>query len=313
MKILRKNEVAKKKEERELREYYFFPDFDNFEFVITHMPHGRHQKPHGHEEVNEAIYVISGEINVKQNGTEGVLKSGDAVLFEKRKLHTVANESENNARILTIKQPRKSDDKIYGTSVKGNSPNQKALLTALEQNWLHARHAENGRLWFTSIYAAIIAGSLSFLIKGNTPLDDVPIIPLLLFFILLSTIGIIVSVKLGLEFHQHITFATEIAKNKKVELEKCIGKPLGSYEKKEMKTPWVLSVGSWFLIFYITCWSGFFGWLFYILSGNFICGVVISFIMSILIGFFIRRHHKNKSKKISEFIRRSVSNLDNSA
>lgn len=310
MKILRKNEVAKKKEERELREYYLFPDFDNFEFVITHMPPDRDQKLHGHEEVNEAIYVISGEINVKQNDTEEILKTGDAVLFEKRKLHTITNDSENDARILTIKQPKKSDDKFYGTSVKGSSPNQEALLIALEQNWLHARHAENELLWFTSIYAAIIAGSLSFLIRGNTPLYGVPVL-LPLFFILLSTIGIIVSVKLGLEFHQHTIFAKEIAKNKKVELEKCMGKPLGSYEEKKMKTSWFLSVGTWFLIFYTTCLSGFFGWLSYILSCNLIFGVVITFIAFIIIGFLIWRYRKNKSKKISEFIERSVSNLDN--
>lgn len=312
MKILRKNEVAKKKEERELREYYLFSDFDNFKFVITHMPSGRDQKPHGHEEVNEAIYVISGEINVKQNDTEEVLKTGDAVLFEKRKLHTIANESKNDAHILTIKQPKKSDDKFYGTSVKGNSPNREALLIALEQNWLQARHVENELLWFTSIYAAIIAGSLSFIISGDTPLYDVSVL-LPLFFILLSTIGTIFSVKLGLEFHQHTIFAKEIAKNKKVELEKYMGKPLRSYGEKEMKTSWFLSVGTWFLIFYTTCLSGFFGWLSYIFSCNLIFDVVISFIAFIIIGFLIWRYRKNKSKKISEFIEQSVSNLDNPA
>jgi hypothetical protein len=40
------------------------------------------------------------------------------------------------------------------------------LKCIFEQNWLHAKHVENERLWFTNLYVAIAVGVLAFL-AGN--------------------------------------------------------------------------------------------------------------------------------------------------
>lgn len=39
----------------------------------------------------------------------------------------------------------------------------KNLRVVFEQYWLHARHVENERLWFTNIYAIVWAGSLALM------------------------------------------------------------------------------------------------------------------------------------------------------
>lgn len=43
------------------------------------------------------------------------------------------------------------------------------LISILEQNWLHLRHVENQRMWFTNIYVIIVAGSLTFI--GSQPMS----------------------------------------------------------------------------------------------------------------------------------------------
>jgi hypothetical protein len=40
---------------------------------------------------------------------------------------------------------------------------QEFLKSIYEQHWLHARHVENERLWFTNIFGIIVAGLLAFL------------------------------------------------------------------------------------------------------------------------------------------------------
>jgi len=45
---------------------------------------------------------------------------------------------------------------------------QTELLKAVyEQHWLHARHVENERLWFTNIFAVIVAGLLAFIFTSE--------------------------------------------------------------------------------------------------------------------------------------------------
>jgi len=45
---------------------------------------------------------------------------------------------------------------------------QTELLKAVyEQHWLHARHVENERLWFTNIFAVIVAGLLAFMFTSE--------------------------------------------------------------------------------------------------------------------------------------------------
>lgn len=69
------------------------------------------------------------------------------------------------------------------------------LETLLEQSWLHIRHAENHRLWFTNMYFLVVAGVLTYLSTQTPPFMTV-IFPFLLgFLLLLATLGLIVCIK----------------------------------------------------------------------------------------------------------------------
>ena len=45
---------------------------------------------------------------------------------------------------------------------------QQSLTEAMNQNWLHVRHLENERLWFTNVYAVVVAGAITFLRQFST-------------------------------------------------------------------------------------------------------------------------------------------------
>jgi hypothetical protein len=55
-----------------------------------------------------------------------------------------------------------------------------------EQYWLHARHQETQRLWFTNVFAVIVAGVFAYMGKSN---DDTYDVYLLLFLTILSILG----------------------------------------------------------------------------------------------------------------------------
>lgn len=61
------------------------------------------------------------------------------------------------------------------------------IRVVYEQYWLHARHVENETLWFTNIYAIIVAGS--FAILGLTEISLVINCAIFLFLFILSIIG----------------------------------------------------------------------------------------------------------------------------
>jgi len=123
------------------------------------------------------------------------------------------------------------------------------LKTAFEQNWEHARYVLMERMGFTSIYAAIMAGVLAFISQSGKSIATY--IPLIVLLIMFSIMGLIVTIKLNLEFHQHITYAIEIAKVLK--LENYMGIPLGMYGRIRGKKllPSLFSVSAMFLLFYL--------------------------------------------------------------
>jgi len=71
------------------------------------------------------------------------------------------------------------------------------LRRVYEQNWLHARHVENERLWFTNIYAVVMAGSL--VLMSETGL----IWPIASFLFGLSFLGFCMCHALRIAFIQH--------------------------------------------------------------------------------------------------------------
>ena len=98
-------------------------------------------------------------------------------------------------------------------------PNEKSLIAALNQNWQHVRHIENERLQFTYIYVILVAGILAFLEKFGFSGH----IYLILFLVMFSFLGLIVTLKIGLEFDNHISRIKEIVK--KLHLDEFMGLP----------------------------------------------------------------------------------------
>ena len=154
---------------------------------------------------------------------------------------------------LTIKQPKKRDDKLDGTSL-GEDPSEEVLLGILEQNWIHARHQEEERTWFTKIYAIIVTGVLGFVsIKG---LEDS--LFLIIFLMYLSITGIIATYKLSAEFHNHMDKIELIVD--KLKAKKYMGLPLDRVEGGRWK---ILRVTFAFYLLYMVVTIGCIAMLLY--------------------------------------------------
>jgi len=80
------------------------------------------------------------------------------------------------------------------------------------EHWKHARHCENERLWFTNIYAIVVAAILVFIgnaVYGNNaqcnPADFKLAVLLAIFGLILSVIGFQIVIALSLGYLHHIT------------------------------------------------------------------------------------------------------------
>jgi len=72
-----------------------------------------------------------------------------------------------------------------------------AALMVLRLSFEHWRHIENLRQGFTTIWAAIVAGVLAFISQAPNALANVASIPTIIFLILLTSLGLFVSIRLG--------------------------------------------------------------------------------------------------------------------
>lgn len=74
----------------------------------------------------------------------------------------------------------------------------KIFIAILEQNWTHLRHVESQRMWFTNIFALVVAGVLSFLGTRSTPSlsSNFAVIAFLWFF---SVLGLLQTLKTNKE------------------------------------------------------------------------------------------------------------------
>lgn len=127
------------------------------------------------------------------------------------------------------------------------NPHRESLIAALEQNWLHARHVENERLWFTNIFVIVVAGVLAFIGEFKALINN----PLVLFLLILSGLGLILTIKISDEFDNHIKGVRTIIKLLRLEGNMAI--PL-VYE--EHTTPRkIIRVRNAFLGFYVLMFS----------------------------------------------------------
>ena len=99
--------------------------------------------------------------------------------------------------------------------------NSAVFIDILKENWLHARHVENGRMWFANIFAAIVVGTLAYLSKVG--LEVLPLLVLLI----ISIFCLWVTIKANAEFANHMKAIEEIFNDGKI--------PLGVGEQTEWR------------------------------------------------------------------------------
>ena len=89
---------------------------------------------------------------------------------------------------------------------------QELLKSIYEQHWLHARHVENERLWFTNIFVLIIAGLFAFLSKIPAEGETLPILHVSAvgFILLLALLGYVLCLAWRAPFVEHTTLAREM-------------------------------------------------------------------------------------------------------
>jgi len=81
------------------------------------------------------------------------------------------------------------------------------MLDLLKENWTHGRHVETERLDFTSIYVAIVGGTLAFI--GND-FNVRTMWPIFSFLLIFSFLGFELSKKWGNVFDAHMKKVQEI-------------------------------------------------------------------------------------------------------
>lgn len=110
------------------------------------------------------------------------------------------------------------------------------LKAVYEQHWLHARHIENERLWFTNIFGVITAGLLAVLFtSGGHSVPNVFAICVGGTILILSLAGYWLCVTWRAPFIEHTTLANKIFKN--IELQQYV--PYISPAYRKMKVGWV--------------------------------------------------------------------------
>ena len=152
------------------------------------------------------------------------------------------------------------------------------IKAVYEQHWLHARHVENERLWFTNIFAIIFAGSLAAI---KDKLFDISSLPLVIFLMILSGFGIIFSLKIDSIFKTHTRYAKKI---------------LDRYELSDMWTyynkHWVnakIKISRLFPIFFSICFYFFLFLLIYIFSKSYLWSIIIPVIFGVETCIFLYR------------------------
>lgn len=82
---------------------------ENIEVIIGEMEPGGKAKPHFHEDIEQIMYILSGEMYVKIENKETVLSKGDVVIIPKKTIHEVKNVGLTHLRFILIYSPPKLD------------------------------------------------------------------------------------------------------------------------------------------------------------------------------------------------------------
>lgn len=183
-----------------------------------------------------------------------------------------------------------------------------ALVTFINQNWEHARHAERSRFWFTSVYSAIMGAAIVVLGQGVPSHPKVvfgveyPTTILLIsaFLGFITVAGILATMKLGLVFYYYSTYARKAIQEWGID--PVIAPPLYSHPDSQIQTNIVISDGPWYLAIFLVGFSGLIGWTRYVLVGEFFISGISAFIILIATFALSGGYLHWKIKKIDEYM-----------
>tara|TARA_B100000809_G_scaffold169987_1_gene167350 strand:- start:156 stop:638 length:483 start_codon:yes stop_codon:yes gene_type:complete len=145
-----------------------------------------------------------------------------------------------------------------------------SLQMVYEQNWLHFRHVENERLWFTNIFALIVAGTFVFAAESGLRHE---LWPLFLILVIVSLLGLQITIRLSwtaLSLSNHIqAIADELG------ISAIEGIPVrrdsqesGLLARIRRSAQFLFTVASAFMLFYLMMFGVVLGLLIYTIKLN---------------------------------------------
>ncbi|MBD3351491.1 MAG: cupin domain-containing protein [Candidatus Lokiarchaeota archaeon] len=84
----------------------------NIDWGVILMKPGTKMGAHGHNEVEETFYFLSGEGNIYINDKAYPAKAGDVYYLEPKEKHDIENTGDDDMKLVFIKHPYLPDDKI---------------------------------------------------------------------------------------------------------------------------------------------------------------------------------------------------------
>src|SRR5699024_1436972 len=78
---------------------------ENMEVIIGEIDPGGIADPHYHDDIEQSMYILSGEMEVVINNKEQVLSSGDAVIIPKKAMHKVTSVGDVPVRFVLVYSP----------------------------------------------------------------------------------------------------------------------------------------------------------------------------------------------------------------
>lgn len=197
------------------------------------------------------------------------------------------------------------------------------LRDVLDQHWQQLRHVEQLRYSFTNIYVVIVAGLLAVAVREGGLQDEYTAG----FLAFLSFVGIIINVKLGLEFYHRMTYV--LALSEILGIEQAMGRPLGMYgderrtglavlrrtdqwleflfDPPSPSTSEVVSPGHWVLVLHVVGLGVSVGWFVGVLAElGFVSGIVIAGVASFASLLVTYEYTHGKFEQINELVEQRI-------
>jgi hypothetical protein len=107
--------------------------------------------------------------------------------------------------LYVFKETKMYNDLDEGDSISKIMAEDEKLVTILREHWEHSRYCEYELLWFTNIYAIVVAAVLAFMSR-LPPTSDPAVLPffLSLFALIFSVFGFMIAISQSLGHKNHL-------------------------------------------------------------------------------------------------------------